>query len=40
MDDRSDYKVLEEHDVFDEDLGMKLRQMAKFLAPPEPKQPK
>jgi len=24
------FKVLEEHDVFDEDLGMKLRQMAKF----------
>ena len=72
------FKVLEEHDVFDEPLGMKLRQMAKFrnrldhlygeiddgyvyefmnkdlqdildfkkviaakfLAPPEPKQPK
>jgi len=24
------FKVLEEHDVFDEHLGMKLRQMAKF----------
>ena len=24
------FKVLEEHDVLDEELGMKLRQMAKF----------